>query len=237
MTLAILGGYYLPYFWVALPGALLAMWAQARLSSTYGRYYQVESEQGISGAEAARAILDRNGLANIEIYPVPGNLTDHYDPVKRAVFLSEQNFQSRSLAAVGVAAHEVGHAIQHRDAYALLGLRMALVSVTNISSNVSMLLIMIGMILSTPFAAKLLWAGVILFSVVAFFQLVTLPVEYDASHRAKEQLLRLGLVTGREQQGIARVLSAAALTYVAALVNAILQLLHLFLIARSRDRD
>jgi Zn-dependent membrane protease YugP len=237
MTIAILGGFYMPYFWIVLPGALLAMWAQARLSSTYGRYSQVGSEQGLSGADAARQILDRNGLANIEIYPVPGHLTDHYDPTKRAVFLSEENFQSRSLAAVGVAAHEVGHALQHRDAYSLLGLRMAMVSVTNISSQLSMVLILIGLFLQTPFAAKLLWAGVILFSMMTFFQLVTLPVEYDASRRAKEQLLRLGLVTGREQQGVSKVLGAAALTYVAGLLHAILQLLQLVLIARSRDRD
>jgi len=225
-----------PTMLIIIPGILLAMWAQFKLSATYGRYARVASERGITGADAARAILDRNGLANVEVFAVPGHLTDHYDPTKRAVFLSQENFQSHSLAAVGVAAHEVGHAIQHKQAYGPLALRMALVPVTGISSKLSTILILIGLILATPMATKLLWAGVILFTVVAFFQLITLPVEYDASRRAKEQLVRLGLVSQVEQSHVSKVLSAAALTYVAAMVNSLLQLLRLVMIARSRDR-
>lgn len=226
-----------PYWWVMIPGALLALWAQMRLSSTYARFSQVGTDRRITGAEAAREILDRNGLNGVEIFEVGGHLTDHYDPTKRAVFLSSENFHSTSVAAVGVAAHEVGHALQHKAAYGPLGLRMSLVGVTNIASGASMFIIMAGLFLAGPWSSTLLWAGVGLFSLVAFFQLVTLPVEYDASRRAKEQLLRLGMITNREHADVDRVLGAAALTYVAALINALLQLLKLILLARSRDRD
>lgn len=236
LTLAFIG-FWDPYWWVMIPGALLALWAQLRLSSTYARFSKVGTDRGITGAQAARAILDGNGMTKVEIFEVAGHLTDHYDPTKRSVFLSSENFRSTSVAAVGVAAHEVGHAIQHKAAYGPLGMRMALVGVTNIASGASMFIIMAGIFLAGPWSSTLLWAGVGLFSLVAFFQLVTLPVEYDASSRAKAQLLRLGLITGREQADVDRVLSAAALTYVAALINALLQLLKLILLARSRDRD
>lgn len=224
-----------PFWWVMIPGMLLAFWAQMRLSSTYNRYREVAIDRRITGAEAAREILDRNGLHSVEVYEVPGHLTDHYDPLKKAVFLSSEIFHTPSVAAVGVAAHEVGHALQHKEAYGPLGLRMALVGVTNFASQASTWIIIGGMILGGTLSGKIIWAGVALFSIVAFFQLVTLPVEYNASSRAKAQLLRLGLVTNREIADVDRVLGAAALTYVAALVNALLQLLKLILLARSRD--
>ena len=224
-----------PYWWVMIPGMLLAFWAQMRLSSTYNRYREVAIDRRITGAEAAREILDRNGLHSVEVYEVPGHLTDHYDPLKKAVFLSSEIFHTPSVAAVGVAAHEVGHALQHKEAYGPLGLRMALVGVTNFASQASTWIIIGGMILGGTLSGKIIWAGVALFSIVAFFQLVTLPVEYNASSRAKSQLLRLGLVTNREIADVDRVLGAAALTYVAALVNALLQLLKLVMLARSRD--
>lgn len=227
--------YWDPFWWVMIPGMLLAFWAQMRLSSTYNRYREVAIDRRITGAEAAREILDRNGLHSVEVYEVPGHLTDHYDPLKKAVFLSSEIFHTPSVAAVGVAAHEVGHALQHKDAYGPLGLRMALVGVTNFASQASTWIIIGGMILGGTLSGKIIWAGVALFSIVAFFQLVTLPVEYNASSRAKAQLLRLGLVTNREIADVDRVLGAAALTYVAALVNALLQLLKLILLARSRD--
>jgi Zn-dependent membrane protease YugP len=166
---------------------------------------------------------------------VPGHLTDHYDPLKKSVFLSSEIFHTPSVAAVGVAAHEVGHALQHKEAYGPLGLRMAMVGVTNFASNASTIIILVGMFLGGTLSGKIIWAGVALFSIVAFFQLVTLPVEYDASRRAKAQLMRLGLVTNRELGDVDKVLGAAALTYVAALVNALLQLLKLVMLARSRD--
>ena len=224
-----------PYWWVMIPGMLLAFWAQMRLSSTYNRYREVAIDRRITGAEAAREILDRNGLHSVEVYEVPGHLTDHYDPLKKAVFLSSEIFHTPSVVAVGVAAHEVGHALQHKEAYGPLGLRMALVGVTNFASQASTWIIIGGMILGGTLSGKIIWAGVALFSIVAFFQLVTLPVEYNASSRAKSQLLRLGLVTNREIADVDRVLGAAALTYVAALVNALLQLLKLVMLARSRD--
>lgn len=229
-----------PYFWVTIPGMLLAMWAQFKLSSTYNRYAQVGTGRRVTGAQAARHILDRNGLQDVEIYETPGHLTDHYDPSKRTVFLSQANYHEASLAAVGVAAHEVGHAIQHKLRYGPLGLRMAMVGVTNFASKISWLLIMGGFLLASASKAaggglghKLLVGGIGLFSLVVFFQLVTLPVEYDASRRAKVELDRLGLVLPDERGGVARVLNAAALTYVAAMVTAMLELLRLVLLARS----
>ncbi len=224
-----------PYWWVMIPGMLLAFWAQMRLTSTYNRYREIGVDRRITGAEAAREILDRNGLHSVEVHEIPGQLTDHYDPLKKSVYLSSENYRTPSVAAVGVAAHEVGHALQHKDAYGPLGLRMALVGVTNFASQASVWIILGGMFFGGKLSSTIIWAGVALFSVVAFFQLVTLPVEYDASRRAKAQLMRLGLITNRELSDVDRVLGAAALTYVAALVNALLQLLKLVMLARSRD--
>lgn len=237
-----LGFIFGPYWWMAIPPALLAMWAQYRLQSTHAEFSQVATDRGITGAEAAREILDRNGLTGVPIQEVPGELTDHYDPTKRAVFLSEGTSRSISVSAVGVAAHEVGHALQHKDAYAMLGLRMALVPVTGIASTVSSLLILLGFFIGQMrglygFGNTLLMLGIGFFSVVALFQVITLPVEYDASARAKVQLQKLGLVTPREYDGVDRVLSAAALTYVAAMFAALSQLLQLILMSRSRDND
>lgn len=235
----------MPYFsfWqlaFSLPGFLLALWAQARLRAMYARYSEIGSDRGITGAEAARFILDQNGLGQIDIQEVAGELTDHYDPSNRTVFLSSANFHSTSLSAVGVAAHEVGHALQHKVAYGPLGLRMALVPVTNFASGAAMVIVSLGFLMNNAMhflAAKVVWVGVALFSVVTLFQLITLPVEYDASSRAKAELLRLGIVTERERSGVREVLSAAALTYVAAMVSAALQLLYLVGVARGMDRD
>ncbi len=232
--------FLMPYWWVVLPGAVLAMWAQYRLQSTFARYSQVGVDRGITGAQAAREILDRNGLNNVEIFEVEGQLTDHYDPAKRAVFLSSDNCHGTSVAAVGVAAHEVGHALQHKEAYGPLGLRMALVPITGFASQASAIIIMLGFFMGSMkslagMGSWIMWGGIGLFSLVVFFQLVTLPVEYDASYRAKQQLGRLGLVTQREQADVGRVLDAAALTYVAAMATAVLQLLQWILAARSRD--
>ncbi|MFO1460650.1 MAG: zinc metallopeptidase [Verrucomicrobiota bacterium] len=221
-----------------LPGLLMALWARWKLSSTYSTYSQIGTDSGITGAQAAREILDRNGLRDVEIFPVPGELSDHYDPSKRAVFLSEGVYQSPSLAAVGVAAHEVGHAIQHQQGYGPLGLRMAMVPVTGIASNAAMFLIFGGLFLGNilgPLSSTLLWIGVGCYALMALFQIITLPVEYDASERAKSELTRLGLISSRELPGVRQVLSAAALTYVAAMLTAVLELVRLILIARSND--
>jgi uncharacterized protein len=222
-------------YFLLIPGLILGLYAQFKLTSTYNRYGRVATSNGLTGAHAARAILDSAGLDNMPVNEVGGHLTDHYDPMKRALFLSSENFHGNSVAAVGVAAHEAGHALQHKAAYAPLQIRMTLVPVTKFASVAWVIIFMLGLFASGPWAGKFITIAVVLFALVAFFQLVTLPVEYDASRRAKAQLLSLGLVHPQESGGVSRVLNAAALTYVAALVMAVLQLLRLLMIARSRN--
>lgn len=221
------------YYLFVLPGLLIGIWAQIKLSSAYGKYSQVPVDSGMTGAQAAREILNHAGLNDIPVEEVPGHLTDHYDPTKRALFLSSENFHGQTVAAVGVAAHESGHALQHQAAYGLFKARMALVPATNFASTACFAIVFLGLVLHLAFFAKLLWLAVALFTVTTLFQLVTLPVEFDASKRAKEQLFRLGLVHESERTGVAKVLDAAALTYVAALVTSILTLL--YYIARARN--
>jgi hypothetical protein len=225
-----------PFWWVGVPGLLLGMYAQMRLRSTYGRYLGVESGSGRRGADAAREILDAAGLSGMPVHEVSGQLTDRYDPMKKALFLSSENFHGTSLSAIGVAAHEAGHALQQQAAYAFFNFRMMLVPATGIASTASYVLFLIGLFFAGPWSAKLIHIAVGLFAVVALFQLITLPVEYDASKRAKEALLKLGLIGRGEYAGVNRVLNAAALTYVAAMVSAVLELVHMLLIARSRER-
>jgi Zn-dependent membrane protease YugP len=219
------------FWWFFLPGVILGLYAQFKLTGTYNRYLQVPIQSGLSGAEAAREILDNAGLSNVPVEEVDGHLIDHYDPTKRALFLSSDNFHGRSIAAVGVAAHESGHALQHKAAYAPLHLRMALVPITNFASQAVTWILLLGMFMHF---AKLVWPAIIVFGILTLFQLVTLPVEFDASRRAKEQLVRLGLVSGGESQAVSNVLNAAALTYVAALVAALFDLLHFIMIARNQ---
>jgi Zn-dependent membrane protease YugP len=221
------------YILYLLPGLLLGMYAQARLTSTYARYKNEHLSSGMSGSEAARAILDHAGLSGVAVNAVQGHLTDHYDPAKKALFLSEENYYGRSISAVGVAAHEAGHALQHKVSYAPLHLRMALVPVTNIATQASMFLFFGGLILGFM---KMALVAVAIYGVVAVFQLVTLPVEYDASRRAKKQLLSSGIVNDRESRAVASVLSAAALTYVAALVSAVVTLLYWLSILNRGNR-
>lgn len=214
-----------------IPGILMAMYAQFRLSSTYGRYVRVGISSGVTGAQAARMILDRAGLREVAVNMVPGHLTDHYDPTKRALFLSEENYHNPSIAAVGVAAHEAGHALQHQAAYAPLQLRMKMVPVVNIASQAAMWLVLGGFLLAMT---NLIWIGIIAFAITTLFQIVTLPVEYDASRRAKEQLLGSGIVDRREAGPVSSVLNAAALTYVAAMLTSLLQLLYFINLARGQ---
>lgn len=220
----------LVYLLFAIPPLLLALYAQFKLTSTYNHYIQVPVSTGMSGAQAARRILDSAGLSNMPIHEVPGHLSDHYDPLKKQLCLSSENYHGRSLAAVGVAAHEAGHALQHKAAYVWLNVRMALVPITNFASMGAMVLFFLGMFLSI---AKLAVIGVAVYAVIFVFQLITLPVEYDASSRAKVELERLGIVRGQEAGGVRSVLNAAALTYVAAMVQSLMTLLHFILLARS----
>ena len=222
------------FFLLLIPGLLLGMYAQFRLTSTYNRYVRQGIATGMSGAQAARDILDRAGLHNMPVNMVRGHLTDHYDPMKKALFLSEENYHGQSIAAVGVAAHEAGHALQHQAAYAPLQLRMAMVPITSFASQAAMFLIFGQLLLGIAGMAML---GVIIYGIVAAFQVVTLPVEYDASRRAKEQLLSMGIVQREEAGAVSKVLNAAALTYVAAMVSSLLSFLYWFSILRGSDRE
>jgi Zn-dependent membrane protease YugP len=220
------------YLLFLIPGMLLGIWAQVKLHHAYNKYSQIPVDSGLTGAQAARDILDRAGLVNVPVEEVPGHLTDHYDPTKRALFLSSDNFRGRSIAAVGVAAHESGHALQHQASYGLFNFRMALVPVTQFASTIYMGIFFAGFVFHILNVA--LPIVIALFSIITLFQLITLPVEYDASRRAKEQLFRLGLVHEHERAGVSKVLDAAALTYVAALVTSILTLLYYLSLARDR---
>ena len=217
-----------------VPGLLLGIWAQIKLSSAYGKYSRVPVDSGMTGAQAAREILDRAGLTNVPVEEVPGHLTDHYDPSKRALFLSTNNFHGQTVAAVGVAAHEAGHALQHQAAYGLFQARMALVPITQFASTAYAGLLFLGWFMG--FIKIALPIIIVTFACITLFQLVTLPVEFDASNRAKEQLFRLGLVHEHERAGVSKVLDAAALTYVAALVTSILTLLYYITLARDSRR-
>jgi hypothetical protein len=224
------------YLVIILPGVLIGIWAQMKLSSAYGKYSQVPVASGLTGAQAARQILNQAGLRDMPVEEVPGHLTDHYDPTKRALFLSSDNFHGQTVAAVGVAAHEAGHALQHQAAYGLFNVRMAIVPATQFSSSASYIILLLGLVFHLPIFLKLLWLAMALFAVTTLFQLVTLPVEYDASRRAKEQLFRLGLVQEQERAGVSKVLDAAALTYVAALVTSVLTLLYYINLAQGSRR-
>jgi Zn-dependent membrane protease YugP len=223
---------YLLY--VFLPGLLIGLWAQMKLHSAYGKYSQVAVDSGLSGAQAARQILDQAGLTDMPVEEVEGHLSDHFDPTKRALFLSAENYHGRTIAAVGVAAHEAGHALQQQSGYSMYNLRAALVPVTQFANYAWMGIILIGMFLHV--IPHFLLIAVAIFSVITLFQLVTLPVEYDASARAKEQLFRLGLVRETERAGVSKVLDAAALTYVAALVGSVLNLFY-YISAANDDRS
>ena len=220
-----------------IPGLLLGLYAQIKLTSAYNHYVRVPAESGLTGAQAAREILDQSGLHDVPVGEVGGHLTDHYDPIKKALFLSSENYHGRSLAALGVAAHETGHALQQQAAYAPMKIRQTIAPVASIATNAAMWISFLGYFAGLSFLRSIIGFAIIVFLIIAVFQLVTLPVEYDASRRAKGQLLRLGLVSNREQAAVGQVLNAAALTYVAAMVSSLFTLLHLIMIARGNDRD
>lgn len=230
------GPFFNPLWWVALPGLLLGIYAQIRLSSDYNRYLNEPVQTGLSGAEAARHILDQAGLSNMPIERVEGRLTDHFDPIKKALFLSDENYDGRSVAAVGVAAHEAGHALQQQAAYPLFNFRMWLAPATQFASYAYYGIFFLGLFLGGAMFSKVISIAIGLFTVIALFQVITLPVEIDASRRAKQQLLKLGLVQPSESPAVGRMLNSAALTYVAAMVTALLQLLELIMLS-NRRRD
>ena len=221
-----------PTIFILIPAILFTMYAQFKVSSTTSRYLKVNSYLGYTGEQTARRILDANGLYNVRIEMVRGHLSDHYDPRSKILRLSQDIYYGTSVTSVAVAAHECGHAIQHAKGYVPLNLRSSLVPVVNFASNISWLLIALGFIMRGPF----LEIGILLFAASVLFQIITLPVEFNASNRALVQLGNLGIVEGRELNQSKKVLTAAALTYVAAALTSVLQLLRLVAIA-NRDND
>ena len=222
------------YVILLIPVFLLSLWAQFQVSGRFKRYSAVTNRRRLTGAQAADAVLRAHGVYNVPIRPCRGNLTDHYDPRDNTVYLSESVYNAPTVAAVGVAAHEAGHAVQYAVGYGPVRLRSAIIPATQIGSKFSFILLMIGMVL---YSQALFFVGILLFSLTTFFQLVTLPVEFNASARALETIEGQGMLDGDEFQGARKVLWAAAMTYVAALLMSMLQLLRFVLIFRGRKGE
>ncbi len=229
------------YFLFALPALLFGLWAQWRVKSAVNKYSQVYTGRGATGARVARSMLDAYGLSQVRVERTTGFLSDHYDPLSRTLRLSPQNYDTPSVTAVGIAAHEAGHALQHAEGYWPLQARSALVPVVQFGSFLGPLIFMGGFFLASAGSAlgyNVAWLGVLLFGGTAVFSLITLPVEFDASRRAKEVLVQGGFITSEEGNGVAQVLDAAALTYVAALISAVSTLLYYaFLLTGLRRND
>lgn len=217
-------------------GVALSLWAQGRVTSTFNKYSKVRSRTGMTGAEAARRLLASQGIYDVTVQPVSGELTDHFDPRTKTVNLSQSVYNATSVAAIGVAAHECGHAMQHDQGYAPLRFRSALVPVANFGSRISCPLIVLGLVFG-GLGSPMVQIGILMFTLAVLFQLVTLPVEFNASGRAIKLLDAQGILVGDEVSGTKKVLSAAALTYVAAAASSILQLLRLIILFGGRRRD
>ncbi|HOE03401.1 MAG TPA: zinc metallopeptidase, partial [Anaerolineaceae bacterium] len=226
------------YVLLSLPALLLGLWAQSKIRSSFSQYSRVRTTTGLTGAEVARRMLDQNGLTNVRIEQIGGNLTDHYDPAAKVLRLSQSVYNSPSVAAAGVAAHESGHAIQDRVKYGPLKLRSLMVPTVKIGSWFGPILFVIGLAISGQTGTNMALLGLILFSATALFALVTLPVEFDASKRAKAWLLDSGILYRNESEGISKVLDSAALTYVAGAAQAISTVLYYALLLMGRsNRD
>ena len=224
------------YLFLVLPAMIFAMIASAGVNSTFAKYSKQYSSRGVTGAQAARLVLDKNGLQNIPIEQISGKLTDHYDPRANVIRLSSEVYNGTSTASIGVACHEVGHAIQHATGYTPIKVRSAIVPITNIGSKLAVPLIIIGILLSSlgEIFVWLAYIGIIAFSLTVIFQLVTLPTEFNASSRALATIRENGILTAEELKGSKKVLNAAAMTYVAALAVAVAQLLRLIIIVSRR---
>ena len=224
------------YLMLSIPPLLLGLWAQMRVKSAFSHYSTVRTANGISGAQAARRILDINGLQTVTIERTGGTLSDHYDPGHKLLRLSGDVYQEPSLAAVGVAAHEAGHALQDQQHYGPLRLRSGLVPAVQFGSWLGPIIFMVGLFMSGTLGDSIALLGVLLFGMTAVFALVTLPVEFDASKRAKQQLVSAGILSPQELVGVNKVLDAAALTYVAAAVQAVTTMIYyLMILGRRRD--
>ena len=226
--------FYDPTYILVMIGVVICLLASAKMNSTFSKYSRVRSHSGMTGKEAAEALLHREGIYDVRVEYVAGNLTDHYDPRSKVLRLSNATYQQTSVAAIGVAAHECGHAIQHARGYAPLSIRSALVPVANFGSSIAWPLIIIGLIMNSQTSQLFLNLGVIAFSMAVLFQIVTLPVEFNASRRALKILGNTGMLYPDEVRETRKVLTAAALTYVAGASSAILQLLSLIMISNSR---
>lgn len=227
------------YIILVLPFVLLSMWASANVNSTFKKYAQQYSSRRITGAEAAQRVLHAHGVRNVRIERVSGNLTDHFDPTTNVIRLSDGVYDNTSTAAIGVACHEAGHAVQYAQNYGPIKLRAAIIPVTNLGSKLAMPLILIGLLLSAfgSISTGLVYLGIACFSLSLIFQLVTLPVEFNASRRAMETIESTGLLTAEEQKGAKKTLKAAAMTYVAATAVSLMQLLRLVMLFGGRRRD
>ncbi|MDA3901225.1 MAG: zinc metallopeptidase [Spirochaetes bacterium] len=219
-------GLDITYWIIMIPFFLFALWAQSSVKSAYKKYSRIAINSGITGAQAAKSILQHNGINNVRIERGSGFLSDHYNPANRVIKLSPGVYDSNSIAAVSIAAHETGHALQHARSYSPLALRSMLAPTASIGSNFAFIIIIAGMLINM---AGLIKIGIALFSIVVIFQLITLPVEFNASSRAKKVLLSYAMVNNREMRGVNTVLNAAAMTYVAAAASAIAQLIYLLL--------
>lgn len=226
-------GFGIDYYYILLviPAMIIALIAQARVKSAYNKYSKIANSRGLSGAQAARMILDDHGLTNVPINMVQGTLSDHFNPKDNTVNLSPDVYSGTSIASIGIAAHEVGHAIQHAENYFPNKVRSAIIPITNFGSQISMILIILGLVLSQTL--WLAYIGVALYSTVTIFQLVTLPVEFNASKRAMNHIKALGIANDEDAKGVRKVLTAAAMTYVAALITALASFLRILLIVRG----
>ncbi len=229
-------GYYIDWTYIlVIIGAIFSLIASAKVNSTFNRYQKIRSASGMTGAQAAERILNQNGIYDVSVEHVKGTLSDHYDPRSRVLRLSDSTYASTSVAAIGVAAHECGHAIQHKEGYTPLKIRSAIVPAANIGSRLGIPMIFIGVLLGYYY--PLIQIGIWVFSLAVLFQIVTLPVEFNASSRAVTMLEHYGILGEEELRHTKKVLSAAAMTYVAAAASSILQLLRLVLLFGRRDRD
>jgi Zn-dependent membrane protease YugP len=215
-----------------LPAIIFSMWAQFKVQSNFDRYSKVRVANGMTGAQAAAAVLRAAGISNVRIEKVAGHLSDHFDPRDNVIRLSESVHDKATVAAIGVAAHEAGHAIQYAHGYSPMKVRAAIIPMTNVGSKLALPLLLIGFLMA---ATGLIYAGIALFSTVALFQLVTLPVEFNASNRALAAIQSGSILTPQEIDGSRKVLTAAALTYVAALAMSVMQILRFLMMARSND--
>lgn len=227
--------YFDRYYWILIvPAMIFAMWAQMRVSSTFNRYSKVGSARGLSAAQVCRQILDENGLFAVRVERVSGNLTDHYDPRSNVIRLSDSVYHSTSVAAIGVAAHEAGHAVQYSVGYVPIKIRNSIIPVSKLGSTLSMPILLVGLLFNSGVLVEI---GILLFSTIALFQLVTLPVEFNASGRALRTLGDYHILDDEETRMAGKVLKAAALTYVAALLSSAAQLLRLILLYGRRRND